>query len=96
MRSTPLFYLAALTPILSRASPISTPGEADSLEKRTGNIGNFANYLPDCTEDPSNAVGPSSYTDGSGVYVSSSCDNGLTSLAVKRYHCWYGHLMLFH
>lgn len=88
MFATSLAALAVLAPALSRASPIATPGDLATLEKRIGNIGSFANYFPDCSEDPSNAVGTSQYQDGSGVYVSSSCDNGLTTLAVSRFHCW--------
>lgn len=85
---TTLVWLAALAPELSRASPIATLGDSAGLEKRIGNVGSFANYFPDCSNDPSNAAGTSQYKDGDGVYVASSCDNGLTTLAVSRFHCW--------
>lgn len=88
MFTTSLAYLAVLAPILSRASPIATPEDLAVLERGIGNVGRFANYFPDCSQDPSNAVGTSQYKDGDGVYVASSCDNGLTTLAVNRFHCW--------
>ncbi|CAF9930737.1 hypothetical protein IMSHALPRED_008265 [Imshaugia aleurites] len=88
MFTTSLAWLAVLAPTLSRASPIATPGDLATLEKRIGNVGSFASYFPDCSEDPSYAVGASQYEDGSGVYVTSSCDNGLTTPAVVRFHCW--------
>ena len=83
-----LAWLAVLAPALSRASPIATPGDSARLEKRIGNVGSFSNYFPDCATDPSYATGTSQYQDGSGVYVGTSCDNGLTALAVNRFHCW--------
>ena len=88
MLTTSLAWLVVLAPALSRASPIATPGDLASLEKRIGNVGSFATYFPDCSEDPSYAVGTSQYQDGSGVYVGSSCDNGLSTPAVNRFHCW--------
>lgn len=59
-------YLAVLAAVLSRASPITSPGDSASLEKRIGNVGSFANHFPDCTNDPSYATGTSQYTDGEG------------------------------
>ena len=88
MLTTTLRWLVVLAPTLSRASPVAIPVDQPALEKRVGNVGSFANYFPDCTDDPSYATGTSQYTDGSGVYVTSSCDNGLTTPAVNRFHCW--------
>ena len=89
MFTTSLACLAVLAPLLSRASPIAIPEDLALLERDVGNLGSFANHFPDCSEDPSNAAGPSQYKDGDGVSVSSSCDNGLTTPAVNRFHCWY-------
>ncbi|KAM0802055.1 hypothetical protein BDR22DRAFT_971525 [Usnea florida] len=88
MLTTTLRWLLILAPALARASPVAFPAHQPALEKRVGNVGSFANYFPDCTDDPSYATGTSQYTDGSGVYVTSSCDNGLTTPAVNRFHCW--------
>ena len=88
MFTASLVWLAVLAPALSGASPIVAPGGLASLEKCIGNVGSFASYFPDCSQDPSYAAGTSQYQDGSGVYVTSSCDNGLTTLAVVRFHCW--------
>lgn len=89
MPSVSLIWLAALAPALSWASPIATPGDSASLEKRgVGNVGSFGNYFPECTDDPSYATGTSQYQDGDGVYVKSSCGNGLTTPAVRRFNCW--------
>lgn len=82
-----LGFLALLVPELSRASPVTKPEDLLALEKRT-NIGSYVNYFPDCSQDPSNAEGPSAYKDGDGVPVTSSCDNKLSTPAVNRYHCW--------
>lgn len=88
MITTPLGWLAVLAPALSRASPVAVSKDKPALEKRDGNVGSFASYFPDCSTDPSYASGTSQYKDGEGVYVTSSCDNGLTTLAVVRFHCW--------
>lgn len=88
MLTTSLGWLAVLAPALSGASPVAIPEDLPALEKRIGNVGSFANYFPDCTDDPSYATGASQYNDGDGVYVTSSCDNGLTTPAVVRFHCW--------
>ena len=87
MLTISLGWLAVLAPALSGASPVAIPEDKPALEKR-GNLGSYGNYFPDCTEDPSYATGTSAYQDGEGVYVTSSCDNGLTTLAVVRFHCW--------
>ena len=88
MLTTSLGWLVVLAPALSRASPVAIPEDKPALEKRIGNVGSFANYFPDCSTDPSYATGTSQYTDGDGVYVTSSCDNGLTTPAVVHFHCW--------
>ena len=88
MLTTSLGWLAVLAPALSGASPVAIPEDLPALEKRIGNVGSFANYFPDCTNDPSYATGASQYKDGDGVYVTSSCNNGLTTPAVVRFHCW--------
>jgi hypothetical protein len=85
-------WLAALAPIVSQASPTPKAAPVDSeildLLKRDGNVAQYTKYFPDCTADPSYATGTSQYADGTGKYVTSSCDNGLTTLAVSRFHCW--------
>ncbi len=88
MLTTSLGWLVVLAPALSGASPVAIPEDKPALEKRIGNVGSFANYFPGCSTDPSDATGTSQYTDGDGVYVTSSCDNGLTTPAVVRFHCW--------
>ena len=87
MLVTSLSLLVVLAPALPQASPFPPNIRIPGMEKR-GNIGRFANHFPDCSQDPSYATGPSQYQDGDGVYVKSSCDNGLTTLAVNRFHCW--------
>ena len=88
MLAISLGWLAVLAPALSEASPVAIPEDKPALEKR-GNLGSYGNYFPDCTNDPSYAPGTSAFQDGEGVYVASSCDNGLTTPAVVRFHCWY-------
>jgi len=53
-----------------------------------------ANKLPGCEVDPSYAVGTSQYKDGDGVYMSSSCDNGLNTIFNKQYHCWTDYFLI--
>ena len=47
-------------------------------------------YEPQCRDDddPSWAIGKSMFKDGDGQYLGSFCDNGLSSPAVNRFHCW--------
>ncbi|KAG9233812.1 hypothetical protein BJ875DRAFT_33872 [Amylocarpus encephaloides] len=48
----------------------------------------FKGGAPGCDDDPSFATGTSKYSDGAGIYSGSYCDNGLTTPAVNRFHCW--------
>lgn len=93
MHPSHLSYLAILAPSLVYASPLSFQEKSSPLITRNngGNVGQYANYFPDCKIDPSYSTGTSQYKDGDGVYVTSSCDNGLTTPAVVRFHCWYVH-----
>ena len=50
----------------------------------------LSNYFPDCQNDPSYAKSDSQYTDGSGSFVITSCDNGESS----GKHCWYDYITL--
>ncbi len=85
--SSQLGWLAALVPALIRASPVDSD-IVDMNKRQDGNLGQYAAYFPDCSIDPSYSTGKSQYTDGSGSYVTSSCDNGKTTPAVVRFHCW--------
>ena len=89
MHTTHLLYLAALVGI-NHAAVIPFEDDDLSLLPRDngGNVGSYASFFPDCSMDPSYSTGTSQYKDGDGVYVSSSCDNGMTTLAVSRFHCW--------
>ena len=91
MLTSHLAWLATLAPALIAASPIAAPVDAevvDMVKRQTGNVGQYSQYFPDCSIDPSYSTGTSQYKDGDGKYVTSSCDNGLTTPAVNRFHCW--------
>ena len=81
--------LASLTMAMPTGPGDLTPitqAEVREIEKRFQ--GNYQDYLPGCEIDPSYAPGKSHFNDGDGVSFSSGCDNGMTTAAVSRFHCW--------
>ena len=82
----PAVVAAAIAPILVQSLPAPDLFERDYPVTQ----GALVNHFPDCSSDPTYNPNKSEYKDGDGQYVTSSCDNGLTTPAVNRFHCWVG------
>ena len=86
-----LISIASASPtLLTKKTSLLEYRPSTPLSKRqsTGNVnGNNVGLddLPTCDSDPSNAAGPSRFTDGQGISQASGCDNGKSGNS----HCWF-------
>ena len=78
-------FMLRLVAAMPATFPVD-PELANAIHQRDGQ--GMINGAPGCGTDPSYASGVSQFTDGEGVYIGSDCDNHLTTLPLKRFHCW--------
>lgn len=83
---------ASAMPVDEMVQKLQVRDDVDATTKMNANRNRvtLSAYTPDCTDnnDPSYAIGKSMFNDGDGVRQGDMCDNGLTTAAVARFHCW--------